>query len=253
MTTIVKIGGNVIDNELLLSSFLKDFVNLPGHKVLVHGGGVMASRLQQALGIEPVLLEGRRVTDGETLKLVTMVYAGWCNKTIVASLQALGCDAVGLSGADGKAVISKRRSPEPVDYGCVGDVEWVNTGFLKGLMDEERVPVLCAITADKDGNLLNTNADTIAARTASALAAYDRTRLIYCFEKPGVLRDADDDSSVIPLLDRATYADLKESGAISKGMVPKLDNAFSAIDGGVSEVIVTHCSNLLKPIGTLLQ
>ena len=258
---VIKIGGNVVDNPLLLSQFAKDFAAMPGKKVLVHGGGVLASRIQKALGLEPVMVEGRRVTDEQTLKVVTMVYAGWCSKNITALLQSEGCNAIGLSGADGNVIRAVRRAPvevkgEIVDYGFVGDVtaESVNSGFLKKLFGEGIVPVLCAINHDGNGNLLNTNADTIASSVSIAMAREGfETELVYCFEKNGVLADRDDEESVINLIDRGKFEELKAAGIVAEGMIPKLENAFRAIDAGVDKVIIIHASNLLNDVGSVLK
>lgn len=258
MIQVFKIGGNVVDNPGMLNDFLKDFAEIPGPKVLVHGGGVMASQMQKALGMTPVMIQGRRVTDEETLKVVTMVYAGWCNKKITAMLQANGCNAIGLTGADGNAICARRRPPvdiegQMVDYGFVGDVkpEGVNTAFLKSLLTKGIVPVLCAINHDSHGNLLNTNADTIASSVAIALG--EGTQLIYCFEKDGVLADKDDESSVIPHISEEDFTRLKAEGVIADGMIPKLQNAFKAINAGVSSVIIKHARNILNETGTILK
>ena len=287
MIKVVKIGGNVVDNEALLQSFCQDFAAMEGPKVLVHGGGVMASAIHKALGQTPVKIEGRRVTDEETLKVVTMVYAGWCSKHITALLQAEGCNAIGLSGADGNAIKAAKRAPvhveslgESVDYGYVGDVtpESVNAKFIYSLLEKGMVPVFNAINHDGEGNLLNTNADTIASSIAVAMAGYryrsprevccrceecthcsddgrltHETELIYCFEKDGVLYDKDDDGSVIPEMDRKRFEELKAEGRVADGMIPKLTNAFKAIDKGVSKVIIKHARNLLTDKGTVLE
>lgn len=275
MIKVVKIGGNVVDNPSLLREFVRDFAAMPGMKVLVHGGGVMASQMQKEMGMVPKMVEGRRVTDEETLKVVTMVYAGWCNKNIVALLQAEGCNAIGLTGADGNAIKASRRPPvhveslgEDVDYGYVGDVtaDSVNAGFIYSLLEKGIVPVFNAINHDGEGNLLNTNADTIASSVAIAMARYRyrsprevcsrceeyETDLIYCFEKDGVLYDKDDDSSVIPEIDRDKFAQLKAEGRVADGMIPKLTNSFKAIDSGVARVIIKHARNLLGTTGTTL-
>lgn len=272
MIRVVKIGGNVVDNPQLLAQFVKDFAAMPGMKVLVHGGGVMASQMQKAMGMTPLMVEGRRVTDEATLKVVTMVYAGWCNKHITALLQAEGCNAIGLTGADGNVIKARRRPPvkvgdEMVDYGFVGDVsaESVNAGFIYSLLEKEIVPVFNAINHDGKGNLLNTNADTIASSIAIAMARYryrspkdvcsrceECTELIYCFEKDGVLYDKNDDSSVIPEIGRDLFASLKEEGRVADGMIPKLTNSFKAIDAGVARVMIKHASNLLNDKGTIL-
>ena len=287
MIKVVKIGGNVVDNPVLLREFVKDFAAMPGMKVLIHGGGVMASQMQKDMGMTPIMVEGRRVTDEETLKVVTMVYAGWCNKNIVALLQAEGCNAIGLTGADGNAITARKRPPvhveslgKDVDYGYVGDVnaESVNAGFIYSLLEKGIVPVFNAINHDGQGNLLNTNADTIASSVAIAMANYKYrskndvchrceecthcsddgrlthvTDLIFCFEKDGVLYDKDDDLSVIPEIDRERFAELKAEGRVADGMIPKLTNSFKAIDSGVSKVIIKHARNLNSPIGTTLK
>ena len=286
MIRVVKIGGNVVDNPTLLKEFVRDFAAMPGMKILVHGGGVMASQMQKEMGMPPVMVEGRRVTDEETLKVVTMVYAGWCNKNITALLQAEGCNAIGLTGADGNAIKAKKRPPvhvesldKDVDYGYVGDVtaESVNAKFIYSLLEKGIVPVFNAINHDGEGNLLNTNADTIASSVAIAMSGYryrsprevccrceecthcsddgrltHRTELIYCFEKDGVLYDKDDDSSVIPEINRERFAELKAEGRVADGMIPKLTNSFKAIDSGVERVIIKHARNLLDKKGTTL-
>ena len=287
MIKVVKIGGNVVDNPDLLREFVKDFAAMPGMKVLVHGGGVMASQMQKSMGMVPMMVEGRRVTDEQTLKVVTMVYAGWCNKHITALLQAEGCNAIGLTGADGNAIRASRRAPlyveslgENVDYGFVGDVtaESVNARFIYSLLERGIVPVFNAINHDGEGNLLNTNADTIASSVAQSLASYKyrnrwevcsrceecthcsddgrlthETELIYCFEKGGVLYDKDDDSSVISEIDRNRFEQLKAEGRVADGMIPKLANSFKAIDAGVRRVLIKHARNLLSNIGTTLK
>lgn len=252
---VVKIGGNVVDNPALLAGFVRDFAALDGAKILVHGGGVMASSIQKALGQTPKMIEGRRITDEDTLRVVTMVYAGWCNKNVVALLQAAGCNAIGLSGADGNVIKAVRRPAEPVDYGFVGDIypSGVNCTFLRSLLAAGMVPVLCAINHDGAGSLLNTNADTIASSVASALAAEDTVDLVYCFEKNGVLSDKDDDNSVIPVITPGLYASLKASGVVAEGMIPKLDNSFKAISSGVRSVIIKHAANLGNDIQTVLK
>ncbi len=252
--TVVKIGGNIIDSPAELEVFMDDFARLDGPKALVHGGGVMASEMLRGLGIEPQMVDGRRITDAETLRVVTMVYAGWINKCVVAGLQARGCDAVGLSGADGNAILAARRPPVPIDYGHVGDIsaESVNVLLLEKLLSGGLVPVFCAVTHDGHGRLLNTNADTVAASVAAALSARYAVRLVYCFEKRGVLTNPVDDASVVPTLDAAGYQAMKASGAVNAGMIAKLDNAFAAIGGGVTEVVVKHASDLLTEAGTVI-
>ncbi len=261
MIKVVKIGGNVVDNPQLLKEFVRDFAAMPGMKVLIHGGGVMASQMQKAMGMPPVMVEGRRVTDEATLKVVTMVYAGWCNKNIVALLQGSRCNAIGLCGADGNVIKASRRPPvmveslaREIDYGYVGDVNAssVNTGFIMTLLQNGVVPVFNAINHDGNGSLLNTNADTIASSVAMALSTIEETELVYCFEKDGVLYDKDDDSSVIPVIDKEKFAMLKAEGRVADGMIPKLTNSFKAIDSGVSRVVIKHARNLLNDKGTTL-
>ncbi len=242
MITVYKIGGRILDDEALLRSFCREFAVAPAPKLLVHGGNVLASRVQEALGIQPVKLEGRRVTDAATLQVVTMVYAGWYNKHVVALLQAEGCNAVGLAGPDGSVITASRRPPRTlsdgctVDFGFVGDVsaQSVRVPFVQGLLDQGLVPVFSAINHDGNGQLLNTNADTVAASLASALGA----RLQYWFELDGVLSDRERPESVIPQIDAAAFEDLKASGVVSEGMLPKLETAFAALRAGVPEVFI---------------
>lgn len=246
---VIKIGGNVVDNPELLAAFCGDFARLDAPKVLVHGGGVIAGKIQKALGQEPVKIEGRRVTDRDTLKVVTMVYAGWCNKDITARLQAHGVNAIGLAGCDGSAIRACRRSPRTlsdgisvVDYGFVGDVtpNSVNVPFIRSLLSLGLVPVFCAINHDGRGQLLNTNADTIASSLAAALNA----ELFFCFEKNGVLYDLNDGNSVIPVISPAVCESLKAGGRISEGMLPKIENAFATLRSGASAVVIKHSSAL---------
>lgn len=255
---VVKIGGNVVDNEPMLRQFCHDFAALEGPKVLVHGGGVMASGIQQALGQKPIKIEGRRVTDEETLKVVTMVYAGWCGKHIAALLQKEGCNAISLAGCDASVIKASKRAPRTlsdgvtvVDYGFVGDVKAssVNVEMVEGLLKLGIVPVFCAINHDGEGNLLNTNADTIASSVAAALGA----ELIYCFEKKGVLMDKDDDSSVIKSITPADFEKLSADGIIADGMLPKIENSFKAIKDGAKNVVIKHAEDLLNDCGTLLS
>ena len=253
--TILKIGGNIIDVPYLLEKFISDFVKIEGPKILIHGGGKLASELSAKMGIETKMHEGRRITDYETLKLVTMVYAGLINKEIVAGFQKDGCNAIGLSGADANIIPATRRAPQPIDFGYVGDVnpQMINDRFLFSLLSMGITPVICAITHDGNGSLLNTNADTIASSIAIDMSKHYSTKLVYCFEKNGVLLDPDDDDSVISLITYDHFQNLKKEGIISKGMIPKLDNAFKAISNGVSEVEIKHASNLNLQIGTLLK
>lgn len=252
--SIVKIGGNIVDNPEALKAFLTDFHRMEGSKLLVHGGGVMASKMAGQLGIETTMVQGRRITDAETLKLVTMVYAGWINKNIVVLLQQTGCNAIGLSGADANSIPSVRRSPEPIDFGFVGDPkpEKINTPFLSQLIESSITPVFCAITHDGHGSLLNTNADTVAYSLATALSSRYETTLYYCFEKEGVLMDLNDPLSVISSMSKMESEEYKKQGVIADGMIPKLDNSFKAIENGVSKVIILHARNLLTGGGTLL-
>jgi acetylglutamate kinase len=248
--TIIKAGGKIVEEAESLDGLLADFAAIAGYKILVHGGGRLATGLSERLGIESRMIDGRRITDAETLKIVTMVYGGWVNKTIVARLQMLGVDAVGLTGADMDVIRSVRRPVVAVDYGFVGDVERVNTARLAMLLNSGIVPVLSPLTHDNKGNLLNTNADTIAGETAKALAATYDVTLIYCFEKSGVLRNEDDDASVIPHIDRAMFEQYKSAGVIRGGMIPKLENAFLAIDAGVKEVVITRAAAIRSDCGT---
>ena len=258
MISLYKIGGNVVDDPQALERFCAEFAALPGPKVIVHGGGVRASQVQKALGQEPVKIEGRRVTDAATLEVVTMVYAGWCNKDIVARLQAHGCNAIGLSGCDGGVVTACKRPPKTlsdgvtkVDFGFVGDVTAasVNVSFIKQLLDAGLVPVFSAINHDGAGQLLNTNADTMAAAISVALGA----KLFYCFEKNGVLCDRNDDDSVIPSLDPAGFERLRAEGRVAEGMIPKLENSFAALREGACGVVIRNAAHLLEPGGTELK
>ncbi|MCI9284544.1 MAG: acetylglutamate kinase [Muribaculaceae bacterium] len=253
--TVVKIGGNIVDSPEALASFVSDFAAMPGRKILVHGGGKEATRLSARLDIPTVMLEGRRVTTRETLDVVTMVYAGLINKRIVSMLQAAGCNAIGLSGADGDAIRATRRSPHPVDYGYVGDIDpsGVSASLISRLLDGGFTPVFCAITHDGHGTLLNCNADTVASSVAIASASIAPVDLVYCFEQPGVMADIDRPDSLIPLITPATYAGLRADGTVSKGMIPKLDNAFRAISAGVESVVIKHAANLNNPTGTTLR
>lgn len=238
MLRVVKIGGNIVDNPEKLEKFLTDFATLSGDKILIHGGGKVATTISKALGIETQMVNGRRVTDAETLRVVTMVYAGVINKTIVNKLNALGCRSIGLSGADGEFIVAKRRSPVPVDYGFVGDPTEVNCELVQTLSQAGYTIVAAPITTDGAGTLLNTNADTIAQTIATAMAEQCDVELIYCFEKRGVLMDVDDENSVVPQIDRVSFEQLKASGVVAEGMLPKLENAFRAIENGVKRVVI---------------
>ena len=246
--TVIKVGGKIVEEEATLHKLLDDFAAIEGHKVLVHGGGRSATALATRLGIESRMVNGRRITDADMLQVVTMVYGGLVNKNIVAGLQARGVNALGLTGADMNVIRSaKRPVKDGVDYGFVGDVKQVDGERLGGLIAGGIVPVMAPLTHDGEGHILNTNADTMAGATASALARHYAVRLIFCFEKEGVLLDENDDSTAIPHLERNRYADLKAKGIIAGGMIPKLDNAFATIDAGVSEVIITKAANIGKP------
>lgn len=251
--TLVKVGGKILEEEDSLGHLLTDFSKLDGYKVLVHGGGRMATSLATQLGLESKMVDGRRVTDAETLKVVTMVYAGWINKHVVARLQAMNINAIGLTGADMNLIRSEKRPVSDIDYGFVGDVKNVKADFLAMLLKQNIVPVISPLTHDKQGNLLNTNADTIAAEVAKALAKLFSVSLVFCFEKSGVLMDEEKDASVIPEIDRKLFKKYKEEGIIQGGMIPKLENAFQAIDAGVKEVIVTKASAILENKGTLIK
>ncbi len=235
---IIKIGGNIIDDSNALNSFLSNFKNLKGHKLLVHGGGKLATQLAKKLNIPVKLNNGRRITDADTLEIITMVYAGKINKTIVAKLQANDCNAIGFSGADGNTIISEKRPVQTVDYGFVGDIKFVKTDVLHMLLSANIVPVFCAITHDKNGQLLNTNADTIASELAIGLATTFKTELYYCFEKNGVLKDITNDDSVIETINSNSYKKLISDGRISDGMLPKLNNCFHALHNNVEKVCI---------------
>ena len=252
---VIKIGGNIIDDEKKLSSFLQSFAAIAENKILVHGGGKLATNLANRLGIEQKMVEGRRITDEETLKIVTMVYAGYISKNIVAQLQSYGCNAMGLTGADGNLISAhKRNSVSEIDYGLAGDIDKINAEVLERLFDNDLIPVLSPITHDGKGQLLNTNADTIAQEIAKELANNFDVELIYCFEKAGVLLDVNDENTVIKKLTREEYQELKSpktlnaGGKIFSGMIPKLDNAFTAIDAGVKKVVIGKAEQLLEII-----
>jgi len=249
--TIIKIGGNVIDNSANLHQFLLDFTALPGDKILVHGGGKIATELGESLGVEAKMVEGRRITDIETLRIVTMVYAGLINKNMVAQLQAKGSNAIGLTGADGNIIKAKKRPVKEIDYGFVGDLDEhsVSAETLDSLLKAGLVPVLCAITHDGDTQLLNTNADTIASSVAVAMSQLYETRLVYCFEKKGVLKDVNDDGSVVREIKAGEFEALKADGTVQGGMIPKLHNAFEAIKKGVSAVYIGKANELNELAG----
>lgn len=252
---VIKIGGNVVDNPEALTRFISDFVSLPGKKILVHGGGKEATRMSARLDIPTTMIEGRRVTTRETLDVVTMVYAGLVNKRIVSMLQATGCNAIGLTGADGNAITAKRRNPHPIDYGFVGDIspEGVNSTLIASLLDAGITPVYCAITHDGHGTLLNCNADTIASSVAIGASRVAPSELIFCFEQPGVMEDLERPDSLIPLITPEIYADLRARNIVNKGMIPKIDNAFAAIDAGVEKVTIKHSDALTSDRGTVIR
>ena len=233
---VVKIGGNVIENKTALSRFLADFSALNGPKILVHGGGKEATQMAAQLQIPVQISNGRRITDAANLDIITMLYAGKINKNIVAQLQALGCNALGLSGADGNSIRANKRPINPIDFGFVGDITTVNTSFFKQLLTTGITPVCCAISHDGNGQLLNTNADTIAAAIAGSLSKTNAVTLYYCFEKPGVLKNVTDNNSVIQQINFKKYQQLQEEGRIAQGMLPKLSNCFDALNEGVTEV-----------------
>lgn len=245
--TLIKVGGKIVEEEATLQALLSDFAAIEGRKVLVHGGGRSATKLAARLGIESQMVNGRRITDAETLKIVTMVYGGLVNKNIVARLQACGVNALGLTGADMDVIRSVKRPVKDVDYGFVGDVERVDATLLGDLIAKGVVPVMAPLTHDGCGNMLNTNADTIAGETAKALARLFDVTLVYCFEKRGVLRDENDDNSVIPQITRADFEQLVADGLVQGGMIPKLENAFEALRAGVSQVIITQASAINTP------
>lgn len=249
---IVKVGGKIVEEPDTLARLLEDFKSIPGYKILVHGGGRSATAMAARLGIESRMVDGRRITDRDMLDVVTMVYGGLVNKNIVASLQARGLNAIGLTGADGNVMLSDKRPVKDIDYGFVGDVRQVNAPFLSSLLEQGVVPVLSPLTHDGKGQILNTNADTIAGETAKALASYFKVTLIYCFEKPGVLMDENDDNSVIPYLSYYDFPRLVEQGIISGGMIPKIQNAFAALQAGVSSVLITQAQALDKLTGTTI-
>ena len=258
---IIKVGGAVVEDEAQLRQLLSDFRNIEGRKILVHGGGRRATAIAAKLGIETKMVNGRRVTDAEMLEVVTMVYGGLVNKTIVARLQALGIDAAGLTGADMDCIRSHRRPPVSIsgqegalDYGFVGDVDSVSAAKIAHFIEAGITPVVAPLTHDGQGQMLNTNADTIAAEVAKGMAAegYDVT-LVYCFEKAGVLANADDETSVIPLITSDSFRQLVAVGTINGGMLPKIENALAATHAGVSRVLITHSTDLTASHGTVVK
>ncbi len=235
---VIKIGGNIIDDKDVLKEFLRAFSKLEGPKILVHGGGKLATKLAAKLEIPVKMQDGRRLTDRDTLEIITMVYAGEVNKNIVAELQANHCNAIGFSGADGNSILSKKRSPTPIDFGYVGDIETVNTEVLEILLNQSITPVFCAITHDAKGQLLNTNADTIASALSVAFAKSYRVELCYCFEKKGVLENIEDENSLVKDINFSNYQHLIDTGVVSDGMLPKLKSSFHAIEHNVDKVCI---------------
>ena len=262
--TIVKVGGAVVEDDGQLAQLLRSFTAIGGPKVLVHGGGRKATSVASQLGIETHMVEGRRITDEAMLRVVTMVYGGLVNKSIVARLQALGTNAIGLTGADAGIIRSAKRPPVPIcpapsappthiDYGFVGDVREVDATMLTQLIDSGLTPVIAPLTHDGHGNLLNTNADTMASETAKAMAAHYDVTLIFAFEKAGVLRNPDDEATVIPVIDRQAFVHLRADGTISGGMLPKIENALAAIDAGVGRVVITSAQAIDGTKGTIIK
>lgn len=251
--TLIKVGGQIVEEPETLNALLKDFSALNGKKVLVHGGGRAATRIASQLGIESKMINGRRVTDTDMLNVVTMVYGGLVNKKIVSGLQALGVNALGLTGADMNYMRSDKRPVKEVDYGFVGDVKEVNSDILADLIEKNVVPVLAPLTHDGNGNMLNTNADTIAAEAAKALAKHFDVTLMFCFEKKGVLRNAENEESVIETISKKDFIEYVNDGIIQGGMIPKLENAFDAIDNGVSQVVITRADQIGKNTGTIVK
>ncbi|MBO4370007.1 MAG: acetylglutamate kinase [Paludibacteraceae bacterium] len=250
--TLVKVGGKIVEEQDTLEALLDDFAAIEGCKALVHGGGRSATRIATMLGIESKMVDGRRITDAEMLKVVTMVYGGLVNKNIVAGLQTRSVNALGLTGADMGVICSEKRPVVTVDYGFVGDVKQVDGDRLASLIGQGVVPVMAPLSFSKTHGLLNTNADTIAAETAKGLAKHYKVNLTFCFEKKGVLEREDDDDSVIPHITPALYEEYKQKGIISGGMIPKLDNAFDALRHGVAQVTITKASELGKDTGTIV-
>lgn len=252
--TLIKVGGAIVEDEAQLNSLLQHFTAIEGRKVLVHGGGRRATQVAAQLGIESKMVNGRRITDAEMLQVVTMVYGGLVNKNLVAKLQAQGVNALGLTGADMDVLRSHRRPiKNGIDYGFVGDVDKADGARLQQLIEQGITPIMAPLTHDGAGNILNTNADTIAAETAKALAPYYDVTLIFCFEKAGVLADANDDSSVIPAINHEDFSRYVADGTISGGMIPKIENALAAVDAGVERVIITLANAIDGKHGTVIS
>jgi acetylglutamate kinase len=254
--TLIKIGGNVIDNPAALTRFLTAFAQLPDSKILVHGGGKIATQVAERLGVPTTMVDGRRITDQPMLDVVTMVYGGLVNKQIVAKLQALNVNAIGMTGADASTVLAHKRPVGDIDYGMVGDIDEVDSGQIQSFLRQALTPVFAPITYSREGDLLNTNADTMASAIAVDMTHHNEVTLIYCFEKKGVLSDPANDDSVISQLTPALYAEHKAAGTINKGMIPKLDNAFTALSNGVSRVFICHADEVTAAVaqgaGTML-
>ena len=246
---IIKTGGKLIEDENKFMEFLMDFAALKGPKILVHGGGNYATEMAQKLGYETKMIDGRRITDADALKVIIMTYGGLINKTIVARLQGLNCNAIGLCGADGMSIISKKREAKEIDFGYVGDIEEVNVSFISSLLSQGITPVFSAISCTREGELLNTNGDSVAAEIAKAMSSEFDTELFYCFEKKGVLSNPADDNSVIELINRKSYQELLENKIITDGMLPKLHNCFQALEHGVSKIYLGN-SDILKKNAT---
>lgn len=248
--TVIKVGGKIVEEPASLAALLDRFAAVEGAKVLIHGGGRSATKIAERLGIDSKMVGGRRITDADTLQVVTMVYGGLVNKNIVAGLQARGVNALGLTGADCNIIRAHKRPVGEVDYGFVGDVDYADGQMLGRLIEQGIVPIVAPLTHDGNGNLLNTNADTMAAETAKGLAKLYDVTLTYCFEFPGVMRNPDDAESLIATIDKASYKQLLADGTVSGGMIPKIDNAFNAIDNGVSQVVITRADAIDGNSGT---
>lgn len=254
---IVKIGGNIVDNPQALQKFLTDFSQISKPKILIHGGGKIATELSKEMGITPKMIDGRRVTDADALKIVTMVYGGLINKNIVAQLQALGTNAIGLTGADGNLILSHKRVHPTIDYGFVGDIDEVDGNKIKQLISIGFTPIFAPLTHNAEGNILNTNADTVASELAIALSKYYSVNFLYCFEKKGLLMDINDDNSFISHIKTSEIETLKKDGTIAAGMIPKVDNIQNAIEKGVQKVRLCHAEDISeiitknKALGTL--
>lgn len=250
--TVVKIGGGVLENVQEMEVFLNQFASIKGNKILIHGGGREASKVAEKLGIPTKMVEGRRVTDSQTLDVVTMVYGGLINKKTVAKLQSKNCNAIGITGADARLIIASKRTVKEVDYGFVGDIEHVNSHMLEQLIEMGLTPVVSPLSFEKSGILLNTNADTMASAIATSLVHKFEVTLLYCFEKQGVLSNPNDEDSIVPLIDSESYEKLKQDGIIKDGMIPKLDSCFDALEKGVKDIWIINSKNVNTKQGTKL-